>query len=232
MALSQISNSREIFPTIVAQKEAQKVKWLGRTVHEANSVSKTDRWIMIVGIIVFVAGLALAPFAPIEACAQIASMGLTAGGWGIYKLFLSNHLEKALIHLIGSKEKLNRLTEVKRTTTYIYQKQGNGFNLLDRNEVLWIEPEAMTSNVMRVTEKGKTIGVAFKYLECLPDGSENTEIRVYFFNPPAKNPLMKIKNLNGNYISKNQMYASEAKALEGMIKHQRFIQERPMISDS
>ncbi|MCE5316651.1 MAG: hypothetical protein LLG04_04730, partial [Parachlamydia sp.] len=157
---------------------------------------------------------------------NVALLGGIFGGIGFYFLYKGNPLEKALIHLIGSQEKLERLPEVKRTKIDIHPRQGNAVNYFERKEVLGIEPDAMTSNMMRVTEKGKTIGVAFKYLTALAGDNhasdEKTEIRVYFFQQPAEFKLVKIRDAEGSYKSKDKMTALEGKALEAMIKNGNF----------
>lgn len=184
-----------------------KETWFGRTLFEAK---RTDhiRYCAIAGAIITGLGLLLLSFMPV-----LGSLALGLGVFlGLKAVIISsreNHLEKALIHLIGSKEKIEQLPEVKRDAS--------------KGDCLRIKKEDMTANIMRVTHNGKTHGVAFKwYKHDYKEGRviSKTNVALYLYKEPFNTSSGSLNGCGQNYEfrAKRDMRADEGSLFQEMIR--------------
>lgn len=185
--------------------------WLGRKFHRA----KGDhiRIVAIMSIFFLAIGTLLLFMLPLSTVSIPATLALIAGsGLGIYaikKARQPNELEEALNHLVGGKKRLDQLPEVKSVPG------SNGY--------FTIKLEDMTQNIMRVTHKGKTHGVAFHHVWYHEDAArpDRSSIQVYLFKPPFKKfsePQFATYSLS----SSTCMYPFDGRFYEKMIRKGNF----------
>lgn len=188
-------------PFIIVNIDLNKHRWLGRKFH---STKRTDHIRLQAILAISIAAMTTLSliWAPLAAAVLPGVFVAGMGFFAIRDARKKNKLEKALVHLVGGKDKLEQLPVV---------------NCVDSNKgFLEIKLEAMRQNVMRVTHKGKTHGVAFKYAVIQGENEpDNTCIRLYLLNEPFHTGTL----WRGyRFISEASMSSVEGEELEKMIR--------------
>ncbi|MCE5316004.1 MAG: hypothetical protein LLG04_01395 [Parachlamydia sp.] len=189
-------------------------QWLG--VHCAK---RTDhiRWQGMAAAVILAVGAALFAFVPFLGGVMLGA-GAVLGIKVVIQAARGNPLENAVNRLAGGKDKLEKLPvlnwfEVKNRKRTIHQSQAK--DLL----------EAMTANVMCITDQGKTQGLAVKYVTVKAQHTK-TSVRLYFFREPYDNlahGALKLVPEPCSYSVHDKMTAKKGRALEEMIRSNNFI---------
>lgn len=189
-------------------------KWLGD-----HCAKRTDhiRWQGMAAAVILAVGAALFAFMPILG-GVIMGAGALLGLKVVIQAARGNPLENAVNRLAGGKDKLEKLPvlnwlEVRNRKRTIHENEAKDL------------VQAMTANVMRLTDQGKTHGLAVKY-ETVKGQSSKTSVRLYFFREPFYS-MIHVSNKSNHeyhtYSTHDKMSAKKSSMLEEMIRNNNFI---------
>lgn len=206
------------------QNPAKKTEpWFGRDVHAAKNVSQI-RWQGIAAGIIFALGVILLPYVSALAGAAVIGLGVCVGVKTLYDASQENQLQKALIEVIGNKQKFDQLPEFNLTAQ-------------NRNEMR-DHPKRFVTNgvprsVMRVTRDNQTHGVLFKYQVEKANHVERS-VQIFLFREPFNTLSSSFKaDDNGRFVSysvdiRTSMKGREGRSLMEMIHHGDFSRQAPL----